>query len=134
MKSMLWGAVIAACLLIPMIASADVIEVIQVGLVFIPDDVAIHQGDTVRWIWGDGAHTVTSGAGLFDPNMGGDFDFPFDAVNTVVEYTYDGAPGEYPYFCIPHFFLGMTGNVTVLEAEASGTEESTWSQVKALFQ
>ncbi|NNE08650.1 MAG: hypothetical protein HKN20_08820 [Gemmatimonadetes bacterium] len=101
---------------------------------FIPSEVVIQQGDTVRWIWADGAHTVTSGAGLFDPDQGVLFNNLLDAVNTVVEYTYDGAPGEYPYFCIPHFFLGMTGNVTVLPAEATSTEEATWSQVKTLFQ
>ncbi len=134
MKSMIWGAVIAACLTISVNASADVIEVAQDGLLFIPSEVIIQQGDTVRWIWGNGAHTVTSGAGLFDPNMASLFDFPLDAVNTTAEYTYDGPPGEYPYFCIPHFFLGMTGNVTVLPAETTGTEEATWSQVKALFQ
>src|SRR4029450_8520115 len=33
----------------------------QDGLVFTPDTVNISVGDTVRWTWGTGGHSVTSG-------------------------------------------------------------------------
>ncbi len=99
------------CLLPALPAAATVHEVNQVGTSFSPADITILQGDTVRWIWSVGVHTVTSG----DPASctgNGLFSEPLDGSHPIVEFTFDN-PGVYDYFCIPHCAIGMNGSVTV---------------------
>ena len=85
-----------------------------VGMSFIPDDITIVVNDTVMWEHVSGfPHTVTSGTGPTDPGVGIFFDASLPAPGSTFSYTFT-APGDYPYFCRPHFGLGMTGIVHVL--------------------
>lgn len=94
-------------------------------------DLVIHPNDTVTWK-NDGVlqHTSTSGSpcranGTWDSgilNPGQSFTpatNPFTAV------------GTFPYFCVFHCGMGMTGTITVqLPVKV---ESSTWGAIKALF-
>ena len=89
------------------------------GDVFVPDTVNISVGDTVRWTWAEGGHSVTSG----DPCTADEqFCSPDDTncdqgilsnEGTVYEHTFDQA-GTYNYFCFAHCAIGMTGVVNVI--------------------
>ena len=93
-------------------ALATVHEVNQVGLAFVPAEITVEAGDTVRWNWSTGIHTVTSGANcVYD---GVHFDEPLNSANPTVEYVIPGDfSGVIDYFCMPHCALGMTGIITV---------------------
>lgn len=82
------------------------VDIFVGGTSFSDDDVTIEPGTTVRWIWSNGSHTVTpTGHSEWvstDLNSAGD---------TLV-HTFDGV-GTFPYHCIPHQSLGMTGIVRV---------------------
>ena len=98
-------------------------EVIAVGLKFMPADLTVKAGTTVRWTNGEAiSHTVTSGAwgevnedtglrgsqeadGMFDHALA-----PKGSDGDTFEFTFD-EPGEYQYYCEPH--LGMVGTITV---------------------
>ena len=83
------------------------------GHFFDPTLVTIQPGDTVRWVWGDNNHTVTSGDtssevakanGLFDSgnrNKGSEYSFTFQN------------PGNFTYFCVFHHSMGMDASVQV---------------------
>lgn len=78
---------------------------------FDPDEITIVVGDTIRFVSVTGDHTVTSGTGSDDPNVG-------DLFNAVVDEGDDfrfvfNTAGTVDYFCIPHEDDGMTGTVTV---------------------
>jgi plastocyanin len=89
------------------------------GDVFVPDTLNISVGDTVRWTWAEGGHSVTSG----DPCTPDEqFCSPDDTncdqgilsgQGTVYEHTFDQA-GTYDYFCFAHCNIGMTGVVNVV--------------------
>ncbi|MCA9322098.1 MAG: hypothetical protein KDB53_15250 [Planctomycetes bacterium] len=72
-------------------------------------------GDSVTWIFvSGGAHTVTSGTGFSDPNLGALFDSPLDFSTPVFSYT-PLATGVIDYVCQPHLLCcGMTGQIIVL--------------------
>lgn len=96
---------------------------------FIPDEIVIGVGDTVRWTWQEGMHNVESGEanGVHDGN--------FRSGNPIIQpgatftHTFDQAflnsnpmPNNlYPYFCAVHVDFGMTGSVTVQEGDPCGT-------------
>src|SRR4030095_10741574 len=90
----------------------------QGGDVFVPDKISIAAGDTVRWTWAEGGHSVTSG----DPCIvDGQYCSPDDLncdqgilsdQGTVYEHTFT-EPGVYSYFCHAHCGIGMTGVVNV---------------------
>jgi plastocyanin len=98
------------------------VTVVKVGegvlLTFNPDTVTINVGGTVRWEWFSTFHSVTSGTnGVAD----GAFCSPNDTncalgvtsdQGFVYEHTFT-QPGTFPYFCAPHFVLGMVGTVIV---------------------
>jgi plastocyanin len=104
-------------------SSASAEEVIAVGLKFMPADLTVQAGTTVRWTNGEPiSHTVTSGAwgevnddtglrgsqtadGMFDHALA-----PMGSDGDTFEFTFD-EPGEYQYYCQPH--LGMFGTITV---------------------
>jgi len=109
----------AILILLPLAASAQTThEVDQVSISFSPNDLTIEAGDIVRWVWSAGSHTVTSGTGLADPDIGILFDAPLNSANTTFEFTFD-TPGDYPYFCRPHVGLGMTGVIRVNAVSAA---------------
>lgn len=86
---------------------------------FDPADLTINAGDTVTWINTGGFHDTVSGAngvpgGVWDSKtqhgrvmfVGESFSFTFNA------------PGTFPYYCTPHWRLGMMGTVQVMETNA----------------
>ena len=106
----------------------------QVGNSFQPDDLSISVGDTVEWVHSAGIHTVTSGTGPTDPDVGLLLDEPLTAANPLVTFTFNDA-GDVPYFCDPHFLFGMVGIIRVLPpiGAAEPAQASSWSRVKALY-
>jgi plastocyanin len=87
-------------------------------LIFSPNEVDIHVGDTVRWTWGSDGHSVTSGE-----NCAADLAYcsPSDTdcgtaelsvTGTVYQHTF-AAAGTYTYYCAAHCFRGMVGTVNV---------------------
>ncbi|MFO7655074.1 MAG: plastocyanin/azurin family copper-binding protein [Candidatus Krumholzibacteriia bacterium] len=104
--------------------------VAQAGFTFSPQALNVAAGDTVVWTWNSDSHTVTSGTGPEDPAAGDLFDAPLTATNPSFSYVF-GSAGTFPYFCRPHFLLGMTGTV---EVEPGVPAETTnWGSVKRLF-
>ncbi len=101
---------VAVILTVPAAATVHVVQ--QVGITFVPDDITITQGDTVRWVHGGQSHTVTSGTGAADPQVGALFDAPLDLAHPLFEFVFADA-GDVPYFCRPHELMGMTGIVRV---------------------
>ncbi len=80
------------------------------GTSFSPSSATIKAGESVTWVWSGGTHSVTNGTDpnlpetrLFDegPKSSGSFTFTFNT------------PGTYPFFCRPHFTMGMKGTITV---------------------
>ena len=95
---------------VPILTTAATVQVDMVGLDFVPDTVYINLGDTVTWVNASGInHTSTSGLdgvpdGYWDSGnipVGDSFSFVFDSL------------GVFPYYCTPHWTLGMIGAVIV---------------------
>ncbi|CAN5754115.1 hypothetical protein BH20VER1_BH20VER1_20380 [soil metagenome] len=87
---------------------------------FVPQFLTIAPGDTVRWVFDAGGHTVTSG----DPNTGtpnGLFNSSLRAQGTQFSYTFPN-PGTYDYFCSPHYQMGMNGSITVTSGPAPAAQ------------
>lgn len=87
-------------------------------LQFIPNTVNISAGDTVRWTWVTGFHSVTSGQPCTADNQ---YCSPNDmncgagtlsGPNTVYQHLF-AQPGTYSYFCAAHCSFGMRGVVNV---------------------
>ena len=111
-------------------APAATVTVMQDGFTFSPAEITIDVGDTVEWVWNSGSHTVTNGTGPDDPDVGTLFDETLDSASTLVSYTFTEA-GDVPYFCRPHYSLGMTGVVKVVDP--TPPDDPTWSRVKTLY-
>ncbi len=92
-------------------------------LVFVPDVLEIHQGDTVKWEMNKvPPHNV-----VFDDSRipGADKALsaklshkkllfaPGDSYETT--FSSDLTPGAYPYYCEPHRAAGMVGQITLKE-------------------
>jgi plastocyanin len=87
-------------------------------LVFSPSSVTIHPGDQVRWTFGSGGHSTTSGS-PGQPN--GIWDSGIRAQGTTFTRTFNSA-GTFPYYCTPHGgCCGMVGTVTVVNASPTPT-------------
>ena len=88
------------------------------ALVFTPATLTIHAGDTVRWVWGSPGHSVVSGTNgnadnrFCSPSDSGCANPPLSNQGATYEHTF-GHVGTFPYYCSVHFFLGMTGTITV---------------------
>lgn len=81
--------------------------------VFDPDSVGILTGETIEFYWGNGGdHTITSGTGSGDPNAGNLLHSPLNFETPAVQLSF-GAPGVYPFFCVPHESEGMNTTVYV---------------------
>lgn len=81
------------------------------GTSFSPAQLRIYTGDTVMWT-SSGGHTVTSGTGASDPNVGSMFDHPLPSGQTF-QWVFIKS-GTINYFCRPHELMGMKGTITVL--------------------
>jgi plastocyanin len=85
------------------------------GLSFSPASLSIAQGDTVIWTNVSAfIHTSTSGA---PPTGDGLWDSSSTGAGSAFAVTFTNfAPRAYPYFCSFHYFLGMTGTLTITNA------------------
>ncbi len=84
----------------------------QVGLSFAPANITVEPGDTVRWEWSSGIHTVTSGSPCVGDGVF--FHSALDGGTTSFSYVIpDDGTTFIPYFCLPHCAVGMTGSITV---------------------
>lgn len=111
-------------------AMATTHDINQSGISWSPSTLTIHVGDTVNWIWSSGSHTVTNGTGPTDPNVGALFDTALNASAPMVSHTFV-SPGVVPFFCRPHFAMGMTGVITVEDLVSD--ESESWGAIKSLF-
>lgn len=107
--------------------------VTQMGTSFSPASVTVEVGDTVNWVWTAGIHDVFSGTGPTDPQAGSLFNSLLSVSVPSFSFVFS-IPGDVPYFCSPHFLLGMTGVVHVnLPTAAPEVEAQSWSRVKHLY-
>ncbi len=98
---------------------------------FMPSVLVVEQGDWVRWksVAASLSHTTTSGSGCVTNNLWN------VSLTPGAQFTrqFLETPATFPFFCIPHCGLGMTGSVrvtTVIAASASTTGSDiilTWT-------
>ncbi len=117
-----------ALLAVPAGATVHVVD--QSGLAFIPGDLTVTEGDTVRWMWSSGFHTVTSGASPSSSDAGQLFNAPLDSGHISFQYRFT-TPATVPYFCNFHFASGMIGVITVNPMVP--VKPATWSRIKILY-
>ena len=111
--------------------AVHIVEVGSAGNNFAPKELTINKGDTIRWVWVSGSHTTTSGTGGADPNAGDLWNAVIDLGNTEFERVFNDV-GVFPYYCIPHEIVGMTGTITVQEGTPVRT--ISWGAVKKIFE
>lgn len=104
------------------------VRVAVVDNVFIPEEVFIFAGDSVKWEheFMEDFHTVTSGlSSRPEDNPGALFDVESSCARPIFVYRFE-SPDTYPYFCRPHETMGMTGKVHVqdlfIRGDATGDE------------
>lgn len=107
---------VGVCLFLWTSVQAETVNVSVLNFSFSPKNVTIDQGDTVRWIWVSGNHTVTNGLSPVAPNVGILFDVPLTSGAPIFSYTFNDV-GSFAYFCRVHFGMNMTGSVTVEAVE-----------------
>jgi plastocyanin/glucose/arabinose dehydrogenase len=106
------GAVFCGWVLGEASAGAATVEVRVRNFSFTPASVDIKAGDSVRWVWEDGGHSVTSGNAC---TRDGNFDSGIQGAGFSRTVTFSEA-GQVRYFCAPHCSMGMTGVVNVAAA------------------
>jgi len=103
-------------------ATADTIDVQLINFSFVPANITIEVGDTVRWTFvSGGGHTVHEGLSQF-PTPTTAFGASVEPLFPIFEVTFDAAflatfprTGDfYDYHCIPHF-PGMSGTIQVTD-------------------
>jgi plastocyanin len=94
-------------------------EVTMGAASFNPGNLTVETGTTVTWVnTSNEVHTVTSGS---DGNHDGLFDS--GNMNPEAEFTYTfNEEGTFPYYCIPHLNMGMTGTITVSDNGNGGNQ------------
>jgi plastocyanin len=117
------GVAILALLALALTSAASgqsTVTVDQVGDAFVPADITVDAGDTVRWLWSSGVRDVLEGVDeLVDPTDA--FYGPLTAAHPQFDWTFDTKflfehprPGHvYDYACTLQFLVGMVGTVTV---------------------
>ncbi|MGH7723866.1 MAG: T9SS type A sorting domain-containing protein [Candidatus Eiseniibacteriota bacterium] len=85
------------------------------------DTVTITVGDSILWRRSNGSHTVTSGTGSSDPQVGLLFDRDLNSFSTTFAYVFD-KEGTFPFFCRPHEPDNMRGVVIVEAPTGVGVE------------
>ncbi len=78
------------------------------------DTAKIVTGDVILWKWVVGSHTITSGTGSTDPNVGALFDVSSSSTATRFSYQFNST-GTYPFFCRIHESFNMKGVVVVTQ-------------------
>lgn len=121
---MIWTSALAA-MCVSAFASADVVLVQQSGLDYIPQHVTVAPGDTVQILWGNGNHSVTTGANCtFGSSAGYEFDLPLTVANPEVNIAIAADSGSFVlhYYCDvgEHCADGMFGSITVKAAPMPG--------------
>lgn len=89
---------------------ATIHEVEVTNFSYIPSELTIEDGDTVRYLWIEGNHPTVSGVDGENDEVF--MSFPMNSGSTVFDLVLPG-PGTYPYFCAFHFQDGMVGSITV---------------------
>ncbi len=85
---------------------------------FLPASLTVPVGTTVEWFWESGNHTVTSGAGgvpdgeFCSPSNAACASAPTSDVGSTYRHKFTKR-GTFPYFCVPHYSVGMKGTITV---------------------
>ena len=80
---------------------------------FVPSALMIKQGDSVKWVLVEGAHTTTSGTVNKEGEGVPDGIWDSDIMNSgSFTYTFNST-GTFPYFCTPHSEVGMIGTIAV---------------------
>jgi len=74
---------------------------------FVPANISVTVGDTVKWQWVNGSHTTTS---MTVPSGAPTWDEPITITNQVYRYRILVA-GMYTYKCTPHY-PGMEGTIS----------------------
>lgn len=90
---------------------ASIHEVQVRNFAFDPSTLTVSPGDTVRWTWESGSHTVTSGTPCTHDGLY--FDEPMTSSNQVAEFVVPSGVKSIPYFCRPHCGIGMTGMINI---------------------
>lgn len=110
----------------PALGLANTVTVTQTGFGFSPQNPTIQVGDTVKWNWTSGTHTVTEGTdGLINGNEL--FTSPLTSSVQTFSFTFSAAfvnanpkpGGVYDYFCQLHFSFPMKGTITVTDPVAT---------------
>jgi plastocyanin len=103
---------------------------------FVPAEITIRPGDTVRWTNTDAFHdhSTVSGTGSLDPNAGALWNSGILRLGQTFEHRFDDV-GRFEYFSLPHEVEGMFGVVTVSDGTPvpEGVELSTWGKIKSEF-
>jgi plastocyanin len=104
-------------------ATGTVVQVLVKSVSYSPNEVTVHPGDTVRWVWDRGRHNVvsgpvTAGQGVADgkfcnPGAATCDHAPLQGPPYTYEHVFTDV-GDYPYFCTPHVSMGMVGTVHVV--------------------
>ncbi len=90
--------VLATLLTITVTSCSETVEVIAKNFEFVPKEVTIKAGDTVKWIIEGTYHSSTSGP---DCNPDGKWDSGILVSGDMFTREFKET-GTYPYFCIPH--------------------------------
>ncbi len=104
---------LATALLTPTLASAAEHVVVQSNVSWIPADITVLPGDTVRWVFELGFHTVTSGSDCLADGVHFDAILSAKSPQFVWKVPATAAGTTIPYFCAPHCIFGMLGTITV---------------------
>jgi plastocyanin len=95
-------------------ARAATVHVEAFNFAFFPAEVTINVGDTVMWTGlAGGGHNVVADDLSFDSGSAATF-----------QHTFNSA-GSFPYVCLPHESLGMTGVVNVSGGGGGGEQRGT---------
>lgn len=103
---------------------------------FVPEELTIEPGDTVRWVNVDPFlldHSTVSGTGSADPLAGRVWDSGILRSSDFFEVTFPDA-GDFEYFSRPHEYEGMFGVIHVTTGlPVPEIEISTWGKIKVKF-
>lgn len=81
---------------------------------FSPANLTINVGDTVTWIDQQGMHDTVSGVSGVPSGV---WRSPLMQPPQTFSFTFN-SPGTFPYYCTPHWPLGMSGSIQVIAANS----------------